>query len=1218
MITIYFFYGLAFFTLGVALLVRNTPRSLRPLAPGFKLIGLFGIAHAIDEWFVMAIFGYSLSFVQNNALLKWLPFTALCLSAVAYCSLLIAALFLSNTCSLKRRVVCWTVGLTSLIVWFSTAFWVRDGTLFPDWFAMATRWCLGLPASVAMAYAFIKASKSMFLPVEDRDQFAKQNRFLIYYFYLIAACFFTYGVLIVVSTSGNIYPTEAFSNDGFFQIFGMPVQIARAMIAVLLTMSLLLFLRRFSLYENLDLSRMITESTQELLQAKTAAEQADREKSDLLEEIRKQNALLETQREASPDGILVADLNGVTLACNRQFQDMFCDPIACWSAQCGHESLLDHEDLFNEPELFKQEVQRLNAHPEEEEVGCEIRLANGQVYIRYSKGMQDEEGRYWGRTWFYRDITKRKNVEDNLKESEERFRALVNSSLDAIVVHDGKQILYANPATLSMMGMEEDQILGRSPLDLVYPDYRRQTESKIIKALRHGDASTVETLMQRDDGSTFEAEVLAFHMVLHNRKVVQVLVRDVSERKESAEAIKRIEERYTLAARIGGSAAWEIWPYTGNFIFDDNLASLLGYEESDLGTDLGHWFATVHEDDREKLMRAIFDVAAGKQDSFAMEHRVVRKDASIGWFYEQGKRLSAPGEVPVRIVGSTLDITKRKKTEASLLQNNAALESTEDGVIVTDLMGKITYVNRAFTSITGYSKAEAVGQTPRLLKSDRHDEQFYNKLWKHLKINGSWQGEIWNKRKNDELYPQWETISTVRNSSGEATHYVAVFSDITRIKQSQAELEFLAHHDPLTELPNRLLFLSRLQHALVTKRHKQEEAAVVLLDLDGFKHVNDSLGHSIGDRLICQVAKRLRVTLDEEDTVARLGGDEFLILVESIQSANELIPILESVIHAFKKPFIVDQYELRVGASVGVRLFPEAEDTVDELIKHADAAMYRAKEEGGNTFRFYSREMTQRAIERLTLESELKNALEQEEFSLHYQPQVNIRTGQIVAVEALIRWEHPQKGIIPPGRFIPIAEDSGVIIPLGRWVLEQACLQAKKWVDQGLLFGRVAVNVSAIQLNRDELTELVKSTLAATELPPHHLELELTESALIEPSDEILRVLEEIRELGVTLAIDDFGTGYSSLSYLKKLPIDKLKLDKRFVADLPADEHDVAIAKAVIALGKALDLQVLVEGVESEEQREFFMKEGAVEAQGFLWVQPKSSIDLTAVFAEVS
>jgi diguanylate cyclase (GGDEF)-like protein/PAS domain S-box-containing protein len=546
---------------------------------------------------------------------------------------------------------------------------------------------------------------------------------------------------------------------------------------------------------------------------------------------------------------------------------------------------------------------------------------------------------------------------------------------------------------------------------------------------------------------------------------------------------------------------------------------------------------------------------------------------------------------------------QRVRVAEALRQAAAVFENTHDGVVITDTTPAIVAVNKAYCAITGYSAGQLVGNNPSLLKSGRHDRSFYSALWAELASSGHWQGELWNRRASGEIYPQWVTLSVVRDDAGQPSHYVGVCTDITQAKRSEVQLERLAHYDALTGLPNRLLAQSRLAHAVERAARQQAMLAVIFIDLDHFKTVNDSLGHPVGDELLSAFAARAQARLRAQDTLARLGGDEFLLILENVGAPQDPASVAQALLDTLKLPFTLGNgLELFVSASMGIALYPQDGRDVDSLIQHADSAMYQAKTQGRHTLRFYTDSLTRHANERLALEAALRRALVNDELELHYQPQLlHAADGQLHlgGVEALVRWHHPEYGLILPGRFITLAEDTGLIHALGDWVLAHACRQARRWADAGWHI-QVAVNLSARQFSQRDLVGKVRQMLADAQLAPALLELEITESALIDHPELATQTLHELRALGVAMAIDDFGTGYSSLAYLKHLPVGRLKIDRSFVAGLPGDRHDRAIVQAIVTMAHSLDMITLAEGVESIEQWGCLAALGCDGLQGWL------------------
>lgn len=565
------------------------------------------------------------------------------------------------------------------------------------------------------------------------------------------------------------------------------------------------------------------------------------------------------------------------------------------------------------------------------------------------------------------------------------------------------------------------------------------------------------------------------------------------------------------------------------------------------------------------------------------------------------------------VLGVGRDITQRKANEESLQLLANVVKNTAEGVVITNAERHIIEINAAFSDITGYHRTEALGKNPSILKSGEHDNAFYDKMWSNINKRGRWSGEIYNRRKNGEVFPAWQTISEVRNHAGEITHYVSVFSDISELKKSQEKISFLAYHDSLTNLPNRVLLKERLDQAIKHADRDGRSFTLMYMDLDNFKNINDSMGHAEGDQLLVDVANNLRSILREKDTIGRLGGDEFILLFDDIDSPAQAGLMAEKILKHIQQPIKLSNNIVNISASIGICMYPEDGSDAGELWRNSDAAMYRAKHLGRNSYNFYTEELTRKASERMQIESDLRHALSNNEFVLYYQPQIDTESHKIIGAEALIRWIHPKHGMIPPDQFIPVAEETGLILDIGEWVLEQAAWQAKTWLDQGMDIGAVAVNIAGPQITKEDLTEKVKSVLKRHNLPPKHLALELTETFIM-TNEQTIRHLQQLSELGIELAIDDFGTGYSSLSYLKKLPIDKLKIDKSFIGDIPIDTDDMAICRTIIALSENLGLCVLAEGVETMEQSNYLKQYGCTLVQGYGYSKPLPASELEAFY----
>jgi diguanylate cyclase (GGDEF)-like protein/PAS domain S-box-containing protein len=549
-----------------------------------------------------------------------------------------------------------------------------------------------------------------------------------------------------------------------------------------------------------------------------------------------------------------------------------------------------------------------------------------------------------------------------------------------------------------------------------------------------------------------------------------------------------------------------------------------------------------------------------------------------------------------------------KDIEAQRQINLASIvyDNTSEGIVVTNPKGIIQSVNPAFSIITGYFPEEVIGKSMNLVSSGRHNRAFYKKFWESLQVSGRWQGEFWNRRKDGAVFPQWATVSAVKSADGQCTNYVGVFSDLSALKESEANLLYLSGHDTLTDLPNRHLFQERLALALTESKERDGRVCVMLLDLDRFKVVNETLGHDKGDDLLVRVGRRLSKCLSQPSTLGRMGGDEFGVIIPRFNHSQDAARIAHDMLESLKTPFPIDgeDMEFFIGASIGIGLSPTDGEDVKTLLKNADAAMYHAKEQGRNNFQFYRDDLNTASMARMLMESSLRSALEKEEFVLYYQPQMDLASGKLVGAEALIRWIHPMQGIISPGEFIPLAEETGLIVPMGEWALRTACRQMKKWTKAGLPSLRVAVNLSGIQFKQPDFTDVVFKITQETGIEHRWLELELTESIAMGDVEETFHKLNTLAKNDIPLAIDDFGTGFSSLSYLKRFPFGTLKIDRSFVRNCPEDIEDAAVVRTIIGLAKSLGLTVIAEGVEEKVQLEFLRDHGCNEIQGYLYSRP--------------
>lgn len=564
------------------------------------------------------------------------------------------------------------------------------------------------------------------------------------------------------------------------------------------------------------------------------------------------------------------------------------------------------------------------------------------------------------------------------------------------------------------------------------------------------------------------------------------------------------------------------------------------------------------------------------------------------------------------------DIARRTQTEAELSLYASVFQHSGEAIVITDHNNCILAVNAAFSRSTGYSPEDVRGRNPRILSAGQTSIETYHEMWAALNSKGFWQGELWDKPKVGAIYPKWTSISVVRDQSGTVTHHIGSFIDITERKAAQDHITRLAHHDHLTGLLNRLSLQERLAQALASARRESRALAVLFIDMDHFKAINDSLGHAVGDELLMEVAQRLRTGVRESDIVSRLGGDEFVLVLTEVGTTTAVARLADKLLQSLGEAYRVREYTLHSTPSIGVAIAPNDGSDGETLLKNADAAMYHAKAHGRNNVQFFTPAMNQEAMERLRIDHDLRLALEQGQFELHYQPKLagctpaGHQRHRVVGVEALVRWRHPQQGLVPPGKFIPVAEETGLILPLGEWVLGEACRQLRAWRDAGVDDVAMAVNLSAHQLRDPSLLNVVSQTLAQHGLKGADLELEITESVMMDDPQASIGTLSALRELGVRLSIDDFGTGYSSLSYLKLLPIHTLKLDQSFVRDIETDANDVAICTATIALAHSLHLEVVAEGVETRAHCDFLLGQNCDILQGYHFSKPLTAHDALA------
>ncbi|NSL53784.1 EAL domain-containing protein [Uliginosibacterium aquaticum] len=737
--------------------------------------------------------------------------------------------------------------------------------------------------------------------------------------------------------------------------------------------------------------------------------------------------------------------------------------------------------------------------------------------------------------------------------------------------------------------------------------WRLLFESAMARLFGEGSACDMVLALQTPGGVEKWVRLVAEPVLVEGHIVaVRGAMQDISAQRRAEDALRESEARYARVIEGSEQGFWVWNVQTNQFDISPRFASMLGYQFGKWDISPARWVDYLQPQDLARAQASIEAHLAGRTPLHEVEFRIRTASGQWKWILTRGRIVERDAEGrPLIMAGTHTDIAARKETELALRRAAAVFQNAREGVVITDAELRIVMTNAAFTEITGYSEAEVLGKPGTLMRSNRHDEAFFKGIWEAVAQHGHWQGEYWGQIKDGRVAPVWLSISVVRDEQGEVCNYVQVFSDISSLKASEERLDHLAHHDALTQLPNRLLLFTRLEHALAMAQRDGSLLALLMFDLDRFKDINDSFGHLVGDQLLQLLADRMGARLRKTDFFARLGGDEFTILLENLTRLEDAARVAEELIHSLETPFqLPNGIEVQCSVSIGISLFPGYGETAEALLQQADAAMYRAKAEGRGRFQYYSSSMTDAARDRISIDARLRRAITRGELFLHYQPQIELHSGRIVGAEALVRWQDPVEGLLAPARFIPIAEETGLIRELGAWVLREACRQGRAWLDAGLPPLRLAVNVSAQQIRHGQFDQLVEQVLRETGFPANLLELELTESVLMDAHSEVARLLDNLRARQIRIAIDDFGTGYSSLVYLKRFPLDVLKIDKGFVDGLVHDRDDRAITLAIISMARALGFKVLAEGVEDPEQLMILQAHGCDLYQGYFFSKP--------------
>ncbi len=804
-----------------------------------------------------------------------------------------------------------------------------------------------------------------------------------------------------------------------------------------------------------------------------------------------------------------------------------------------------------------------------------------------------------------------------MQQASDRLAAVIEASHDLVgsATPEGK-LLYMNRAGRDLLGIGADEDVTGKDFSLYHPAWAATVIEKVgmAEAAREGFWSGETALLGRDGGEIPVSQSIIAHRAPDGAvSYFSTIVRDISDR-------IRLEARLTRSRDFSLKLLREfpnpIWRSGTDGKCDYFNKAWLDFTGRKLEQELGDgWAESIHPDDRDACLMA-YREAFDRRQAFEIEYRLRRHDGEYRWLIDSGAPYTDLDDNFAGYIGACYDITARKLAEEKARKLSLVVEETGNSVIITDRNGIIEYVNPEFSKVTGYVFEEAVGQKPGMVKSGLTAPEYYRDMWETMMSGEKWRGELLNRKKNGELFWEYEVISALKNEAGEITHFIAVKEDVTERKHYESQILHQANHDALTQLPNRNLLQDRLAQALAYVRRHERGLAVLFIDLDYFKNINDSLGHNAGDSLLKLAAVRLAGCVRDGDTVSRQGGDEFAVILADVAAEEDVTLVTRKILHAMSEPFNVEGHELFVTCSIGIALYPKDGEDGQTLLKNADAALYRAKDMGRNNSQFYTAEMNVKAMERLMLENSLRHALERREFLVYYQPRVDLRSGEITGMEALVRWQHPEQGLVSPARFIPVAEECGVIVPLGEWVLRTACAQNKAWQRAGLKPVCVAVNLSARQFRQQDLVAVVAGILKETDLDPAYLELEITESLIMQNVEATIDTLTRLKAMGVRFAIDDFGTGYSSLSYLKRFPIDMLKIDQSFVRDITTDPDDAAIAKTIISMAHDMGLTVIAEGVETEEQKAFLRLRQCDEMQGYFFSRPVPAEEFGILLSE--
>lgn len=911
---------------------------------------------------------------------------------------------------------------------------------------------------------------------------------------------------------------------------------------------------------------------------------------------------------------------------------------ACWvdeggqlryvSPACRDITGYTAQEFLDDPSLMQRIIhpddqgrygEHRHASSEERPDSLRFRITTRAGDVRWiehnCRAVWDEAGRYRGYRIANRDITTvRREVAESLRRNEEALAYVLDTVPDIAVQGyqlDGTVVLW-NRASEYLYGYSAEEAMGANLADLLIPPEERESFLHRLQGLREGGSLPPSEILVLRHKRGYPVTVFSRHVmaqVAEDDLRLYCMDVDINARDRDRERLWEVVQ--------GGNLGLFEWRPDGYVFFSREFKGQLGYKDRELGDDLEAWLSLIHPDEREAV-RELFSVYARHPSGrFRSEVRVRHRAGEWRWILYQGTAIYTSEGQLEKLLGSSLDITERRQAEERSARLAYAVEQSPALVMITDQDNVIEYVNQSFCEVTGFSRDEVVGYRPGILRYGEENVENYQRLWDTIREGEIWEGEFKNRKRCGDPYLEQARIAPVRDASGRVTHYVKLAEDITDKRALTERLEYLAFHDSLTGLPNRSLLLDRIGQAVLRSRRKRHSLAVVFIDLDDFKAVNDSLGHTLGDELLVQVAQRLSRVLRAEDTVARFGGDEFIVLLPSLEHESAVLPVLHRLQTTLGEPMPLSGHQLQLSVSMGVAMWSGDCEAPEELVRQADTAMYRAKAEGRRCYHFYEPEMDEALQERMEMDQAMRIGLERGEFYLVYQPRVDLVTGDVLSMEALVRWRHPEWGVVSPRRFIPRAEETGFILLLGPEILRQACSRIRAWKERSVPTVPVAVNLSARELRDPEVIDRILGIMADKGLEAGELEIEITESAAMGRVDQTARMLGRLNEHGVRISIDDFGTAYSSLNYLKRLPVHAIKIDQSFISDMEGDAanhpEDAAIIRAIIGLGDNLGMQVIAEGIENQVQRDFLLDSGCLQGQGYLFSYPMLAEDVESL-----